>query len=123
MVQTRQTGLPPAVAQVISRLNQAGYQGYAVGGSVRDLLLGRRPKDWDVTTNARPPQIQQVFPRSLYHNRFGTVAVKQSRDVIEVTTYRFDGQYSDARHPDQVEFTTNLRDDLARRDFTINAMA
>lgn len=94
-----------------------------VGGCVRDILLGRDPKDWDVATNATPPQIQTVFPKSLYENRFGTVGVHRAGNVYEVTTYRTESGYGDARHPDSVEFVTNIEDDLARRDFTINAMA
>ncbi|MEJ7660482.1 MAG: hypothetical protein WKG07_13140 [Hymenobacter sp.] len=94
-----------------------------MGGCARDVLLGRTPKDWDVATNATPPQIQQVFPRSLYENRFGTVGVHRGGQTYEVTTYRTEGGYSDGRHPDDVAFVTSLREDLARRDFTINAMA
>lgn len=120
--------IPPEVAKVSSALREAGFEAYLVGGCVRDLLLGREPKDWDVTTNARPEQIQALFPDSFYENDYGTVGIKtQSEDprlaVIEVTPYRVESGYSDKRRPDAVEFGDSLEDDLARRDFTINAIA
>lgn len=115
--------LPAAVTWLIRQLTRAGFEAYAVGGGVRDQLLGREPKDWDVATNATPVQIQQVFPKSVYTNRFGTVGVKRGPQVYEVTTYRVESAYADARHPDHVEFVKRLDDDLARRDFTINAIA
>ena len=99
-----------------------------MGGCVRDFLLGAEPKDWDVTTNAKPEEIQKVFPGSFYKNDFLTVTVlTDSKDPslseIEVTTYRSEAKYSDKRHPDEVKYAKNLEEDLARRDFTINAMA
>src|SRR5438093_1179779 len=94
-----------------------------VGGSVRDALRGVDPHDWDVTTDATPEQIQKVFRNSLYNNRFGTVAVRSGAHEIEVTTYRTEATYSDHRRPDAVTFTVSLEEDLARRDFTMNAMA
>lgn len=94
-----------------------------MGGGVRDTLLGREPKDWDIATNATPVQIQKTFPKSVYTNRFGTVGIKRGPNVYDVTTYRVESAYADARHPDQVEFVKNLDEDLARRDFTINAIA
>lgn len=99
-----------------------------VGGCVRDLLLKRKPADWDVATNARPEEIQKLFPESFYTNQFGTVVVRTGSNEarlseIEVTTYRVDGKYSNKRHPDDVKFTGDLLGDLARRDFTVNAMA
>lgn len=120
--------LPNEVQKIIEQLNDAGFEAYAVGGCVRDLLLNKEPADWDVTTNAQPDEIQKLFPKNFYNNRFGTVTVLiQSAEPvlkeIEVTTYRVDVNYSDQRHPDQVKFTANLKEDLARRDFTINAMA
>lgn len=120
--------LPPEVQLVITQLHKAGFESYVVGGCVRDLLLKKTPKDWDVTTNATPEEIQKIFPKHFYNNRFGTVTVlTDSADPtlheIEVTTYRVDAGYSDQRHPDSVQFTPNLEEDLARRDFTINAMA
>lgn len=115
--------LPAGVRWVISTLRRANYQGYAVGGGVRDQLLNREPKDWDIATNATPVRIQQAFPKSVYANRFGTVGVKRGPDVYEVTTYRVESVYTDARHPDEVEFVKRLDDDLARRDFTVNAIA
>lgn len=113
--------LPDEVQLIITTLRQAGFTGYAVGGCVRDLLLGREPQDWDVTTNAQPEAIQKLFPNNFYNNRFGTVTVLPAQ--IEVTTYRVEADYTDQRHPDSIKFTDKLEDDLARRDFTINAMA
>ena len=107
---------------------KAGFEAYLVGGFVRDLIIGREPKDWDVTTNAIPEQIQAVFPESFYENDYGTVGVKtESEDprtaIIEVTPYRTESEYSDKRRPDKVEWGKSLEEDLARRDFTINAIA
>lgn len=118
-----QLSVPRDVSWIISRLEKAGFEAVAVGGGVRDLLLGRTPKDWDVATNARPAQIQHVFPKSVYENRFGTVGVWHEGTLYEVTTYRTEAGYDDARHPETVAFVSKLEDDLARRDFTINAMA
>ena len=100
-----------------------------VGGCVRDLLLHTKPKDWDITTNATPEQIQDLFPKTVYKNKFGTVAIihqdvsNETLKVIEITPYRLESKYSDKRHPDSISFTRNIGDDLKRRDFTINAMA
>lgn len=119
-------GYPTAVRIVIGKLREAGYEAYMVGGCVRDALLGREPNDWDVTTSAEPEQVLQVFeafrtiPTGLKH---GTITILCDGLAIEVTTYRTDGSYSDGRHPDHVSFTKSLAEDLARRDFTINAMA
>lgn len=120
--------IPNEVFQISTILNQAGYQAYLVGGCVRDLLRGVSPEDWDITTNALPEQIRELFPESVYENTFGTVAVKtnsadEKLKLIEVTTFREDGDYSNKRHPDKVSFTKNVEDDLARRDFTVNAIA
>jgi len=126
--------LPLPVIQIIEGLIEAGFEAYIVGGCVRDILLKREPKDWDITTNAKPEQIQELFPDHVYENVFGTVGVKVARfhpltpaqyehDIIEVTTYRTETSYSDHRRPDQVTFVTTLTEDLARRDFTINALA
>jgi len=167
------------VKNILTKLQEAGFEAYAVGGCVRDLMLGRKPKDWDVATNALPEQVQKIFSDSFYENKFGTVSVKIQNvnlkiendnlkfkiitspqpsplkgkgeisnlptpllkggkipsappyakggdggfEFVEVTTYRVDEKYTDKRHPDAVRFTPNLEDDLARRDFTINAMA
>lgn len=113
---------------MLETLIKANFEAFVVGGSVRDLLLGATPKDWDVTTNATPDEIQQLFPKNFYANRFGTVTVQTggedaSLKEVEVTTYRTESGYSDKRHPDDVRFVRNLSEDLARRDFTINAMA
>lgn len=118
--------LPIEARNIIDTLRKHGFEAYAVGGSARDFLMGKEPKDWDVTTNAKPEEIQKVFPYSFYTNKFGTVTVKTKKkaiEEIEVTTYRIDEEYSDKRHPDSVKFTTSLKEDLARRDFTVNAMA
>ncbi len=115
--------VPGDVEKVVDRLIDAGYDAYVVGGSVRDALRGVDPHDWDVTTSARPDQIQKVFTRSLYNNRFGTVAVRSGDHDVEVTTYRVEAEYRDHRRPDTVAFSASLEEDLARRDFTMNAMA
>ncbi|MBI3251593.1 MAG: HD domain-containing protein [Candidatus Andersenbacteria bacterium] len=120
--------LPNEVKNLLETLQTAGFEAFVVGGSVRDLLLGHEPKDWDVTTNAKPEEIQKLFPRNFYANDFGTVTVltgaeKTGITEVEVTTYRVDAGYSDNRHPDSVQFTGNLKEDLARRDFTVNALA
>ena len=123
------SSIPPEVRRVADTLQRAGYEAYLVGGCVRDLLLGRTPKDWDITTNATPDKIQALFEETYYHNPFGTVGVviPEAEDprlkVIEVTPYRTEHGYSDARRPDHVAFSQHLEDDLARRDFTVNAIA
>ena len=120
--------IPHEVRSVSGSLRKAGFEAYLVGGCVRDLLVNREPKDWDVTTNATPEQIQEVFPDSFYENDYGTVGVKTGSEdpriaIIEVTPYRTESGYSDRRRPDAVEFGTSLLEDLARRDFTMNAIA
>lgn len=116
--------LPENVKYIIETLEEAGFEGYAVGGCVRDSLLGREPDDWDITTNAKPLQIKELFRRTIDTGiQHGTVTVLVDKETYEVTTYRIDGEYEDNRHPKQVEFTTSLCEDLKRRDFTINAMA
>lgn len=115
--------LPLSIQHALTALQEAGYEAFVVGGCVRDALLQREPKDWDITTNALPEQIQKLFPHSLYLNAFGTVTVRVENNDIEITTYRSDGQYSDFRHPDKVEFGVSLVQDVQRRDFTINALA
>jgi putative nucleotidyltransferase with HDIG domain len=121
--------LPVEVEQAINTLTSGGFEAYLVGGCVRDLLIGRKPKDWDITTNAKPEQIIALFPKTFYENSFGTVGVvnEQTTDetlkIIEVTPYRTESVYSDGRRPDAVEFSSRLEDDLKRRDFTINAIA
>ncbi len=113
--------LPDQVKEFMKKLS--GYECYAVGGSVRDMLLGRETHDWDFTTNTTPEQIQAIFPDNFYDNKFGTVGVKIDEGIVyEVTPFRKEGKYSDARHPDQISWAKTLEEDLARRDFTINAM-
>jgi len=120
--------IPDAVRNVITALHGAGFEAYAVGGCVRDLLLGRKPGDWDVTTNATPEEIRKIFPESFYENKFFTVTVKtdaadESLREIEVTTFRSEGRYGDRRHPEDVKPAKTLEEDLGRRDFTVNAIA
>ena len=116
--------LPASVKMVIDSLQAKGYEAYAVGGCVRDSILGRVPDDWDITTSATPYEVKNVFQRTVDTGlKHGTVTVLAGSHAHEVTTYRIDGEYEDSRHPKSVEFTRNLEEDLKRRDFTINAMA
>lgn len=116
--------LPKDVKQIIDVLMENGYEAYAVGGCVRDSILGRVPGDWDITTSALPMQVKGLFRRTVDTGiQHGTVTVMLGRNGYEVTTYRIDGKYEDSRHPESVEFTPKLEEDLKRRDFTINAMA
>lgn len=143
--------IPKEVSHVTDTLEKSGFEAYLVGGCVRDLMMGKSPKDWDITTNAKPDQIISLFEKTVYENTFGTVAVcvphettspgllppspdrrgaggEVSREtpeymVVEVTPYRTEAKYSDFRHPDEVKFSDNLEDDLKRRDFTVNAMS
>lgn len=142
--------IPKEIQDISRDLHRAGFESYLVGGCVRDLLRGQIPKDWDVATNARPEDIQRVFPESIYENNFGTVGVKtaafgsastrrfgeegeprpegrgssdESLAIVEITPYRIEAKYSDKRHPDEVKFAKKLGDDLGRRDFTINSLA
>ena len=117
------TQIPKEVVEIIEKLNNASFEAYIVGGCVRDLIMGKEPGDWDITTNAKPEEIQKFFSDSFYENEFGTVGVKSEIGVIEVTTYRLESGYSDKRHPDAVKFAEKLQDDLQRRDFTMNALA
>ncbi len=117
--------IPKSVEEILHRLRTAGHQGYCVGGCVRDWLLGREPKDYDITTSAKPEEVMALFaphaiPTGLQH---GTVTVVSEGERVEVTTFRRDGAYTDHRRPDAVAFTASLTEDLSRRDFTINAMA
>ncbi len=133
--------IPNYVTHVTKELEKAGFEAFLVGGCVRDLLIGRDPKDWDVTTNAKPEDIISIFEKTVYENNFGTVGVclpinwpnvtpeteenvthVTKYNIIEVTPYRIEAKYSDFRHPDEVKFSDNIEDDLKRRDFTINAL-
>ena len=116
---------PVTVDKVLSRLESAGFEAYAVGGCVRDLMRGKTPDDWDMTTSARPEEVMALFeghaiPTGLQH---GTVTVRQDGESFEITTFRADGEYTDSRHPSCVTFSDSLQEDLCRRDFTVNAMA
>lgn len=128
--------IPTGVFAVAEVLADNGFEAYLVGGCVRDLLLGNEPKDWDLATDAEPSEMKDLFPDCVYENQFGTVGVKirdgrisdpESKDgeaeILEVTTYRIESKYADKRHPDTVRFAKTLKDDLSRRDFTVNAMA
>ncbi|MDD5397065.1 MAG: HDIG domain-containing protein [Candidatus Moranbacteria bacterium] len=128
--------IPKPVVEVLKKIQEKKFEAYIVGGCVRDLLLDKLPKDWDITTNAKPAEIMEIFPDSFYENDFGTVGVKvekfvqngifkedREHDVIEVTTYRIESTYSDRRRPDEIKFAQTLADDLGRRDFTMNAIA
>lgn len=116
--------LPQKVSNIIQTLESAGYEAYAVGGCVRDSVLGREPQDWDITTSAKPMEVKRLFSHTIDTGiQHGTVTVMINREGFEVTTYRIDGEYEDARHPKEVIYTASLLEDLKRRDFTINAMA
>ena len=116
--------IPQKVSSIIHTLQQHGHEAYAVGGCVRDSLLGRIPNDWDITTSAKPEEVKALFHRTIDTGiQHGTVTVMIEKEGFEVTTYRIDGEYTDSRHPKEVIFTPDLKEDLRRRDFTINAMA
>lgn len=126
--------IPEEIASIVAILEKAGFEAYLVGGCVRDLIREKLPKDWDITTNANPSEIIALFPKTFYENDFGTVGIvneaieegdfeKKSLRIVEVTPYRKEASYSNHRHPDAVEFSGNLYDDLLRRDFTMNAIA
>ncbi len=120
--------IPNEVKKIITALKKQGYEAYAVGGCVRDLLLGKEPEDWDIATNARPEKMQAIFPKSFCENKFGTVTVltdskNPKLKEIEITPFREEQGYSDKRHPDVVNWVKTIEEDLARRDFTINALA
>lgn len=116
--------IPEKVDFILNLLHENGYEAYAVGGCVRDAMLGREPQDWDITTSAQPEQVKALFERTIDTGiQHGTVTVMLGKEGFEVTTYRIDGDYEDGRHPKAVQFTNNLLEDLRRRDFTINAMA
>ncbi len=132
------TKIPAEIEDIARILSDAGFEAHLVGGSLRDMLLGTAPKDWDIATNAHPEEVQKLFatyggrttedPATVYENSFGTVGIKTiSEDdalkIVEVTTYRIEGKYTDKRHPDDVQFAKTIEEDLSRRDFTVNAIA
>lgn len=121
--------IPSEINTILETLRKFGYEAYLVGGCVRDIFLGRKPKDWDITTNAKPEDIQKLFTKTVYENVYGTVAVINEETLddtlrqVEITPYRLESSYSDSRHPDHVTFSDKIDDDLKRRDFTINSLA
>ncbi|OGZ31726.1 MAG: hypothetical protein A3J00_03410 [Candidatus Niyogibacteria bacterium RIFCSPLOWO2_02_FULL_45_13] len=126
--------IPKEVLELAEKLEKAGYRAFLVGGCVRNLVLGEteklriKPKDWDIATDAKPEEVQKIFPESVYENQFGTVGVKTESEepslkIIEVTTFRLEGKYTDKRHPDEIKFAKTIEEDLSRRDFTVNALA
>lgn len=117
------TQLPKEVMQFMESISYAGFDVYVVGGAVRNLLLNNPITNWDFTTNATPEQIQKLFPNNFYHNTYGTVTVKVDPYLFEITPFRIEGKYADKRHPEHIEWAKSIEEDLARRDFTINAMA
>lgn len=129
MSKTDKFKIPKEVSRVTEALERAGFEAYIVGGCVRDLLIGKTPKDWDVTTSAKPEDIEKLFENTFYNNDYGTVGVvnedteDETLKIVEVTPYRLESEYSDARRPDSVEFSDSIEHDLHRRDFTINAIA
>ena len=121
---TKQITLPEDVNALLQTLNNGGYEAYIVGGCVRDSILGRIPQDWDITTSALPEQTKALFSHTFDTGiQHGTITVVLNKTNYEITTYRIDGDYADGRHPDEVSFTSNLEEDLLRRDFTMNAIA
>ncbi len=120
--------IPSEILGIAKKLQTDGYQSYLVGGCVRDILFGRKPKDWDIATDVKPEEIQKIFPDSVYENQFGTVGIKTGSEdeglkIVEITTFRLEGKYTDKRHPDEIKFAKTIEEDLGRRDFTINALA
>jgi tRNA nucleotidyltransferase (CCA-adding enzyme) len=120
--------IPKEVKSVVAELEKHGFEAYVVGGCVRDMLLGREPQDWDVATSAKPEEVQKIFPDNFYENKFFTVTVRtESSDPkvkeVEITSYRSDIKYGDRRHPEEVQYAKTIEEDLARRDFTVNAIA
>ncbi len=121
--------IPSEINTILETIRKSGYEAYLVGGCVRDIFLGRKPKDWDITTNAKPEQIQKLFTKTVYENVYGTVAAINEETLddtlrqVEITPYRLESTYSDNRHPDHVIFSEKIEDDLKRRDFTINSLA
>ena len=116
--------IPKHASDIIKTLSAHGYEAYVVGGCVRDSILGKEPADWDITTSALPEQVKALFPRTIDTGlKHGTVTIMMDKVGYEVTTYRIDGTYEDHRRPNEVTFTSDLKEDLMRRDFTINAMA
>ena len=111
------------VLEILKKFEKGGYAAAVVGGAVRAILTGKEAVDWDLTTSAKPEEILRLFPGAFYNNRFGTVGIKVGKKIVEVTTYRKEQGYSDRRHPDKIVWGKSLEEDLARRDFTINAIA
>src|SRR3990172_1087215 len=115
--------LPIEVKNILNKFQKNNFQIYIVGGAVRDLLMSKKVSDWDFTTDASPEEILKLFPEGFYDNKFGTVGIPVDSNTYEITTMRKEGIYKDSRHPIEVSWTSNIEEDLARRDFTINAIA
>src|SRR6478736_6240826 len=115
--------IPAAVRALLAELWSNGVAAYAVGGSLRDVVLGRTPDDWDLASNALPERVLELVPGAVYENRFGTVGIRRGGAIFDITTFRTDHDYADFRRPHRVEFGDTIELDLARRDFTVNAMA
>jgi len=115
--------LPATVLEFMNTIRESGFEVYVVGGAVRNLILNKPVTNWDFTTNATPEKIQKLFPDSFYHNTYGTVTIKNGNDLFEITPFRKESNYTDNRHPEKIEWAKTVGEDLARRDFTINAMA
>src|SRR6056297_1340566 len=120
--------IPKVIKNIVKKIEKNDFEAYLVGGCVRDFVIGKKPKDWDLTTNAAPEKLEEIFPDSFLENDYGTVTVLTKEEdptlkQVEITPYRIEKDYKDKRHPENVKFTNNLKEDLARRDFTINAMA
>lgn len=111
------------LAKILEKVEKAGFEVAIVGGAVRDLLMEKEVSDWDLTTNAKPEEILAIFGEAFYNNKFGTVGIPVSGEVVEITTYRSEKGYSDKRHPDKVLWGKTIQEDLSRRDFTVNAMS
>src|SRR3989344_5551609 len=115
--------LPREVQEILNKFSEAGFEIYIVGGAVCDLLINKPVSDWDFTTDANPEEILKIIPEGFYDNKFGTVGLETKLGIFEITTMRKEGNYKDHRHPTNIGWTNKIEEDLARRDFTINALA
>ena len=111
------------IEKILEKINKAGFEIAIVGGAIRDLIASKESEDWDLATNAKPEEILKLFKNAFYNNRFGTVGITLDGKILQITTYRREEKYTDRRHPDVIVWGKTLEEDLARRDFTVNAMA